>query len=137
MASKSGTKALSKAHKDALAQGRSQSRAVRRYLEALEAQKPKRGRPRTADSIQQQMTKVESQLGEANALDRVLLLQRRIDLKKDLDALDNKVDLSAVEAGFVAVAADYSARRGLTYAAWREAGVPASTLKAAGVRRGA
>ena len=35
-------------HKAALAQGRSEGRAVRDYLDALRANKPKRGRKRTA-----------------------------------------------------------------------------------------
>ena len=35
---------MSDAHKEALAEGREQGRAVRRYLEALEANKPRRGR---------------------------------------------------------------------------------------------
>ena len=30
----------------------------------------------------------------------------------------------------------YSERKGISYAAWREAGVPAATLKAAGISRG-
>ena len=42
---------MSDSHKAALAEGREQGRAVRRYLEALEAHKLKRGRKRTQESI--------------------------------------------------------------------------------------
>ena len=34
------------------------------------------------------------------------------------------VDLGAIEEAFVEVAASYSARQGISYAAWREVGVP-------------
>src|SRR6184192_344807 len=44
------------AHKQALAEGREQSRALTAYLEALEAHRPRRGRPRTAESIQAQIS---------------------------------------------------------------------------------
>jgi hypothetical protein len=40
-------RAMSKQHKAALAVGRAEGLAVRRYLDALEAHKPKRGRKRT------------------------------------------------------------------------------------------
>ena len=40
-----------------------------------------------------------------------------------------------LEAEFVVVAADSGARRGISYEAWREAGVAAAVLKRAGIRR--
>jgi hypothetical protein len=43
---------MSDEHKAALAEGRNQGRAVRRYLEALDAHKPRRGRKRTTESMQ-------------------------------------------------------------------------------------
>ncbi len=42
---------MSAEHKAALAKGREEGRAVRRYLEALEEQRPRRGRKRTPESI--------------------------------------------------------------------------------------
>jgi hypothetical protein len=45
------TNGLSEDHKAALAEGRAQGRAVRRYLEALEAHRPRRGRKRTVESM--------------------------------------------------------------------------------------
>lgn len=47
----------------------------------------------------------------------------------------NGVDLSELEDDFVGAAADYGSRRGLTYAAWREAGVPPAVLRRAGITR--
>ena len=45
-------------------------------------------------------------------------------------------DISELEDAFVEVAVSYSGRKGITYSAWREVGVPAATLKRAGISRG-
>jgi hypothetical protein len=45
-------------------------------------------------------------------------------------------DLAELEAEFVKAALPYSRRKGITYAAWRAAGVEARLLRAAGVGRG-
>jgi len=124
-------------HKAALAEGRAQGRAIRDYLEALEAHKPKRGRKRTPDSIKKRLTRLESELPEADAMKRLALVQERIDLETELDKAEGGVDLSKLEKGFVTSAKKYSARKGITYSAWREVGVSPATLKAAGIGRGA
>src|ERR1700739_1377102 len=56
---------MSAGHKQALAVGREESRAVRRYLEALQAHKPKRGRKRTSESIQARLDQIERRLATA------------------------------------------------------------------------
>jgi hypothetical protein len=127
---------MSDAHKAALAEGREQGRAVRRYLEALEAHKPKRGRKRTPESIQKRLAAIDERLGDADALTRLHLTQERMDLENELASSDNGVDLEALEDEFVAAAAPYGARKGITYAAWRQLGVDASVLRRAGIRRG-
>lgn len=126
---------MSDEHKAALAEGRSQGRAVRSYLEALEAHKPKRGRKRTPESIQNRIKKIDADLGGADPLKRVQLIQERLDLTSELEASGDGIDLSALEQGFVDAAAAYSQRKGITYAAWRELGVGASVLKQAGISR--
>ena len=135
MAAKRTRSPMSDAHKAALAEGRNQGRAVRRYLEALDAHKPKRGRKRTPESIKKQLGRIEVELEQAEPLKRLQLLQQRIDLTNELDRADAKVDLTELEEGFVDAAADYSARKGISYAAWRELGVEASVLKRAGISR--
>jgi hypothetical protein len=136
MAQKRTRKPMSADHKAALAEGRNQGRAVRVYLEALEAHKPKRGRKRTPDSIKKRLDRISSELQTADPLKRVLLLQERLDLTAELAANERKIDLAALEKGFVEAAAPYSARKGISYAAWRAAGVAPSVLKQAGIRRG-
>ena len=126
---------MSDAHKAALALGREEGRAVRRYLEALELHKPKRGRKRTAESVQKQLAAIEAKLPIADALTRVQLIQQRMDLQAELAARSATVDLSALESGFVKAARGYGQRKGISYAAWREAGVDAAVLKKAGIGR--
>lgn len=122
-------------HKAALAKGREQGRAVRAYLEGLEAAKPKRGRKRTPETITKRLQAVEGQIPEADPVKRLQLTQERMDLQAELDAGEDTVDLEGLEKEFVSAAKGYGERKGISYAAWREIGVPAATLKAAGISR--
>ena len=126
---------MSAEHKQALAQGREQGRAVRLYLEAVEHHRPKRGRKRTPESIKKRLDTIESKVGAADPLTRVLLIQERLDLAAELASKETKVDLTELELGFVKAAAEYGRRKGITYQAWREAGVEASVLRKAGIGR--
>ena len=128
---------MSAEHKAALAQGRNEGRSVRLYLEALEAHKPKRGRKRTPESITKRLDAIASALPDADPVSRLHLVQERLDLGAELAHLGAKIDLTELEADFVAAAKAYSERRGISYAAWRELGVEAAVLKKAGIGRGA
>ena len=127
---------MSEEHKQALAVGREQGRAVRRYLEALEAHRPKRGRKRTPDSIKRRLADIEARLDGADPLTRLQLVQERMNLEAELAAKSDGVDLAALEEDFVQAARAYGERKGISYSAWREAGVDAAVLKRAGIRRG-
>jgi hypothetical protein len=122
-------------HKAAMAEGRTQSRAIASYLEALETHKPKRGRKRTPDSIDKRLAAIDKSLETANPIKRLSLIQERLDLLNEKESLEGNVDLSAFEDEFVAAAKGYSDRKGISYAAWRELGVPPAILKQAGIGR--
>jgi uncharacterized protein YicC (UPF0701 family) len=126
---------MSSEHKAALAEGREQGRAVRRYLEALDANKPRRGRKRSAESLKKRLDTIETEIASADPLKRVHLVQERADLQDALDATESNVDIGQLEKAFVTAAAPYSERKGITYATWREVGVPAAVLEKAGIRR--
>ncbi len=134
-AKKKSTK-MTDGHKAALAEGRSQGKAIRDYLEALDAHKPRRGRKRTPDSIKRRLERIEAELPDAEMMKRVAMVQERMDLRRELDASEGGVDLTKLEAQFVKFAKSYSERKAISYAAWREVGVSAATLKAAGIGRG-
>jgi hypothetical protein len=134
---KSSRSPMSAEHKKALAEGREQGRAVRRYLEALDAHKPKRGRKRTPDSIQKRLATIDEKLSGADPLTRLQLIQERMDLELELESTGSAVDLTALEDEFVESAGPYAQRKGISYAAWRSLGVDAAVLKRAGIRRGA
>ncbi len=128
---------MSDSHKAALAEGREQGRAVRRYLEALEAHRPKRGRKRTQESVERRLAAIDEKLNDADPLTRLHLSQERMNLQAELSSTDNAVDLGALEGEFVAAASEYGKRKGITYAAWRQAGVDPGVLRKAGIKRGA
>jgi hypothetical protein len=128
---------MSDSHKEALAVGREQGRAVRRYLETLEANKPRRGRKRTPEGIEKRLVAIDERIAAADALSRLHLAQERMDLEAELAASgDDGVDLDALEADFIAAAGPYSQRKGISYEAWRASGLEPRVLKAAGIGRG-
>ena len=95
MATKTKKAPMSDAHKAALAEGRNHARIVGRYLEALEAHKPKRGRKRTADSVKKRLATVEQELKDAIGLTRLSLLQERRDLEVELAGMQAAAPTSA------------------------------------------
>jgi hypothetical protein len=124
---------MSDEHKAALAQGRREARAIKAYLQALESRKP--GRPVSKESLTRRLEKVKEKLETTdNPLETVDLIQEKLNIGKALDQVESAEDMSLLEAGFVEHAASYSERKGVSYTAWREFGVPASVLRSAGIK---
>ena len=138
MATRTKKTPMSETHKEALAEGRNHARIVGRYLEALEANKPKRGRKRTPDSVKKRLATVSAEVKDATGLTRLNLLQERRDLEIELATMQaGTPDISGLEKEFVKVAKEYSAKKRISYGAWREFGVSPEALKKAGITRGA
>jgi len=132
MANKRGPKAPpTPEHLAALAQGRTEGKAVREYMHALSNQtKRSRGRaPKDAAAIQAQIDGTD---------DPVERLKLRPALRAAMlrEAMTSESDMEVLEEAFVKYAGSYSERHGLTYADRRTEGVPAATLKKAGIGRG-
>ena len=108
---------------------------MRQYLEALEQHKPKRGRKRTPESIKRRLSAIENELEDADALSRVHLIQERMDLENELATKESTVDLGGLEDSFIKAAREYGTRKGISYQAWREAGVAPAILRKAGIGR--
>jgi hypothetical protein len=126
---------MSDEHKAALARGRSEGKAVRDYLEALKANRPKRGRKRTPESIKRRLAAIDNELRDVDPMGELRLIQQRRDLEDELHSMGHALDMSLIEGAFIRVAKGYSERQGISYAAWREVGVQASVLKKAGISR--
>ncbi len=127
--------AMSKEHKAALAQGRREARTIKAYLESLARRKP--GRPVTVETLRERLARLGDQVAaEQDPLKRVDLVQKKLEAEEALARAENVADNAALEQGFVATVQSYSARKSITYAAWREAGVPAAVLRRAGLTRG-
>ncbi len=129
---------MTSAHKAAMAEGRAEGRVVKLYLDALAQHRPRRGRQRTVESIKRRLGVIDTEAAKASSLRRLQLLQERRDLEVELETRSSPAaDLAALEAGFVKVGKSYAARKGITYATWREMGVPAEVLRKASLGRGA
>jgi hypothetical protein len=124
---------MSDEHKVRLAIGREQSRIVREYLNTLGP--ARRGRKRTAESVESKLQQVMTQLSTAtDPLKRLRLHADAERLELELGEFE-EVDAAEIEQEFVRVAADYSKRKGISYNVWRNLGVPASVLRSAGISR--
>jgi len=137
MAKKKATSSrkMTEEHKAALAKGREQGRVVREYLAALNEEK-KPGRKLDPETLQQRIDETQQQVDvETDPAKRVELIQKRLDYEEKLANTGEQVDLEALQKDFVKEAKEYSERKGITYSAWREAGVPAAVLKEAGIPR--
>ncbi len=113
------------------------ARPIKQYLEALETNKPKRGRKRTPDSITRRLERIDEEITTASPVKKLELTQERMNLSTELSNMQAPVDMSAIEDEFVAAAKAYGEHKGISYAAWREIGVPAAVLKRAGISRAA
>jgi hypothetical protein len=128
-----GPKKLTGNHKAALAEGRRQGHAVRRYLDALDSNKPKRGRPMNVERIKTRLAQISDKIDTASPSVRVQLTQERINLLEKLSSAQGKNDMSTYEKDFVKFAKGYSERKGISFTAWKQMGVPADVLKRAGL----
>jgi len=121
---------VGEAQKQAMAEGRTQSKIVREYLAALEAQKDGRGRkPRRPEEIQKEIER------EPDPIKRLELVQKRMEAQERYGRSEDEPDLEVLEARFLEVVVPYAERRGVAYMAFRELGVPAAVLKKAGIPR--
>jgi hypothetical protein len=86
--------------------------------------------------MRQRIAAIAGELATADPMSQLQLVQERMDLDAALATAESVVDLTALEDGFARAAAHYGERKGISYAAWREVGVPAALLKRAGISRG-
>ena len=129
-------RALSAGHKKALAEGRSLSSVVDRYLLAV-SQPKQRGRKVTTASVESQIAKLRTE-ARAPGVKGVIAIQKMHDLEVRLAKMlnaGNATNIKEAEAAFVKVAKQFGEKRGIGYAAWRTAGVPAAVLQKAGIAR--
>jgi hypothetical protein len=130
------TRTLSVAHKRALAEGRTMSATVDRYLAAINTPK-KRGRKVSRAMLEQRLLKAREQYNTTTGVMKLLAAQEIRDLEARLARRDAStgVDAKALEAAFIKIAKRFGENRGIGYGSWRDAGVPVSVLKRAGVLR--
>lgn len=126
---------LTPEHKQALGTGRTESNAVDTYLQSIKPKK--RGPRRTEEKVIAELSKVQDLLDDHTIapIQKLEATQARMDLEAELHAMRYNPDQEALEARFIEHAAAYSARKKISYSAWREMGVPATVLRAAGVTR--
>jgi hypothetical protein len=135
-ARKKAKRTLTSAHKKALAEGRTISATVERYLAAINTPK-KRGRQVTAATLTARLADARARAKNATGVEKVMAAQQVRDVQAKLAQANagDGVDMKTLEADFVRVATKFGENRGISYGSWRDAGVSAVVLKRAGVAR--
>ena len=85
--------------------------------------------------MQRRLEAVESALSSADRITALKLSQERLDLQAELEEMHSSNGVGDLEDAFVGIAANYSVRQGITYAAWRQIGVRPDVLRRAGISR--
>jgi hypothetical protein len=130
-----GPRKMTASHKAALAKGREMSSIVDRYLQAVNVPK-KRGRKVSTATLRKRLAAAQETARTSTGVAKVLAAQEVRDLRARLAASDaTPTDTKSLEASFVKIARNFSDNRGITYAAWRDAGVPPAVLQKAGIAR--
>jgi hypothetical protein len=81
------------------------------------------------------MHQIDTELLSADPVQRLHLTQERIDLHAEqLRLVSGAADVAELEKAFVRVARGYGDRHEISYSAWRQVGVAADVLAAAGVK---
>ncbi|HEX9890227.1 MAG TPA: hypothetical protein VGA69_12155 [Nitriliruptorales bacterium] len=128
-------KQMTNEHKKALAEGRQQAAAVRDYLAYLDRDR-KPGRRLSKEEIAGKISQLGADIEvEDDPARRVELIQKRLDYEARLANIGDAPNVEALRAAFVDAVKPYSERKKISYTAWREAGVPAADLAAAGIKR--
>ena len=132
---KSSTRTMTPQHKAALAEGRTEGRAVKSYLEALELNRPRRGRKRTPDSIKKRLAAIDTQIDEGSALQRAAAGAGAHGPPTGARAARHQDRPLGARIRVREDGGQVRERKGISYAAWRELGVSAEVLKKAGISR--
>lgn len=106
---------------------------IRKYLQTFATTSPLKGR-RTREWVEQRVALLdESITAQDDPLAKLLLVQKRMDLRQTLAHLVGDDQRESLQAEFIKVAAEYSEWKGISRAAWLEVGVPKKVLDQAGV----
>jgi hypothetical protein len=91
------------------------------------------------DSAERDLASVTARLDgdELSPLEELQLIQRRIELEREVEERSARGNVEELERQFVDCAAKYGRLKGITYTAWRSIGVEAAVLKVAGIGRAA
>jgi hypothetical protein len=113
---------------------RAETNAVAAYLTALKGPRPSGSSKAKREGLIRRRAQVEQWISEERSpIREVELIQSRLDIDAQLAQLDQAARLPELEEAFVKVAATWAKRTGVSAAALREVGVPASVLRRAGL----
>lgn len=113
--------------KQASRAGHAQAKAINEYLAMLDV-------PQTRLPSEKLLHKLQGEMQSEKGVKKILAIQRFNDARmRLLLATSGGPGREEIELAFIEHVKPYSEKKGITYGTWREAGVPARVLKAAGL----
>jgi hypothetical protein len=125
---------LSTSHLEALDKGRKAGNAVRAYLTHLEQSTPRRRGRRVNWQTRLEASQAALET-TTDVVERLRLTQAVQTAQEHLNVAQEDAHVASLEAGFIEWGKHYSEAHGISYAAWRQIGVPARMLREAGITR--
>lgn len=122
--------------KQRMADGRSNTRIVDRYLRDLATGKYHRRGPRKTDPdvIQAELAELDAKIATSlPGVEKLVLIEDRKKLRQTLAGRAENQAFDELENKFIDIAKLFSDSRGISYESWREMGVPARVLIKAGI----
>ena len=118
--------------KSVLSESMEQSHAVRAYLSAWDT-KSARSR-QSPDELRAAVSRIETKMVGVSSIRKLQLMQKRREIQTRIETFESAPDITDIESRFVVIVDAYSQQQGIDYETWREYGIPASVLKAGGMR---
>jgi hypothetical protein len=127
---------LSSEEKQRMAEGRSHSRVVERYLREIATGKYHKRGPRKNDpeAIKAELSELNAKIASSPpGVEKLVLVENRRKLEQILAGRAENEAFDELENKFLGIAKVFSVTRGISYESWREMGVPARVLIKAGI----
>lgn len=108
-----------------------QNEIVKRYMNVLFLLRKKDVAPSTPEKAQALLDEVIEKLKDENTgtIDRIRFAQKKVELQRFIDGQKGVGQAKLIEEAFIKIVREFSKRKGIEYAAWRELGVPTMVLK--------
>lgn len=113
-----------------------QNEIVKRYMNLLFLFRKRNSAPPALEKAGQLLEEVKSEMLNENlsTIQRIRFAQKKVELERFIEAQKGLGQAKLIEEAFIKIVGEFSRRKGIEYAAWRELGVSTMALKRGGMQ---